>query len=66
MNANYTYPRLVVSEWTSLEKGVHTGPVLRLGIVYVIAEAGKLVVKMVAQGRITEHYTRKIGKPAFL
>ena len=55
MNANYTYPRLVVSEWTSLEKGVHTGPVLRLGIVYVIAEAGKLVVKMVA--RRTHHRT---------
>ena len=27
MNANYTYPRLVVSEWTCLEKGVHAGPV---------------------------------------
>ena len=66
MNANYTYPRLVVSKWTCLEKRVHAGLARRLGIVYVIAEAGKLVVKMVAQGRITEHYTRKIGKPAFL
>ena len=27
MNASYTYPRLVVSEWTCLEKGVHAGPV---------------------------------------
>ena len=31
MNANYTYPRLVVSEWTSLEKGVHVGPFLKIG-----------------------------------
>ena len=27
MKANYTHPRLVVSEWTCLEKGVHAGPV---------------------------------------
>lgn len=25
MNANYTYPKLVVSEWTCLERGVHAG-----------------------------------------
>ena len=31
MNANYTYPRLVMSEWTSSEKRVHVGPFLKIG-----------------------------------